>query len=172
MRPDPCHQDSEAEGFADAVVCTGFERHHDLLVGRTTAQHDDGMMEPTGSESLDHVLAVLVRQVEIHDHEIWPLPAEGVLDLASAGHRGGPKLGVAGNLFRKRRPKIVVVVDDQDVARMSHGRVFPTSSLADGHPAPDGSRSDTRARCAKKRSGASFAEPEGRRAIRSSSAPA
>ena len=108
MSPDPRHEDGEPERFADAVVGTGFERQHDVLVGSTTAQHDDGMMEATGSERLDHLLAVLIRQVEVHDHEVRPPVAESVVDLACTGYRGSAELGMAGNLFRKRRPEIVV----------------------------------------------------------------
>ena len=60
---------------------------------------------------------------------------------------------MAGNLFRKRRPEIVVVVDDQDVACMSHGRVFPASGPADRASVPGRFAVETKARCAKKRSG-------------------
>ena len=94
-------------------------------VGGLPRQHDDRPLEPAAAEQLARLAAVEIGKADIEQHEIDMAVARKLQPVRCVGREQRVELLVQGKLLAQGIAKLVIVVDDQDLARIAH-RLSPT----------------------------------------------
>ena len=97
-----------------------FEAENGVGIGVLRGQHDDRALEAAAAEQLAGFAPVEIGQTDIEQHEI-DMAAPRLLQPV-AGRRGERRfeLLVQRELLAQGLAKLIVIVDDEDLARVAH----------------------------------------------------
>src|SRR4029078_1488566 len=121
LRADTGEQHAEFERLGDVVVGARLEAEDGVRGGRLSRQHDDRPLEPAAAEKLAGLAAVEVGKANVEQHEIDMTVARKLEPVRRVGREQRVELLVQGKLLAQGIAKLVIVVDDKDLARIAHG---------------------------------------------------
>src|SRR3954464_6782545 len=121
------HQLFRSEWFGDVVVGTEIERRDFVLLGAAGGKNEDRCVGALANLTAD-LQAVHVRQPEIENDEIRPVPPEEIDRLAS-GPGNRDRIPARAEQRRHRALNRQLVVDQKNMRRTSHN-ASPSSTVA------------------------------------------
>ncbi len=83
-------------------------------------QHDDGMLEIILAQQAASLAPIHVGQADIEENKVGVLAFHGGEGLRGAMSDVRLELFVQRELLRQRQRKVLIIVDNQDIARIAH----------------------------------------------------
>ena len=120
LRADAREQHAELEGLGHIVVGAGFKTEDGVGIGGLPRQHDDRTLEPAAAKQLARLAAIEIGQADIEQHEIDMTVSRKLEPVRGVGREHRVELLVQGKLLAQGVAQFVIVVDDQDLARIAH----------------------------------------------------
>ena len=85
-------------------------------------QHDDGALEAAAAQQLAGLAPVEIGQADIEQHEIDMAAARLLQALGRGRRQQRVELLMQAELLAQRLAKLIVIVDDEDLAGITHRR--------------------------------------------------
>ena len=120
LRADAREQHAELEGLGDIIVGAGFKAEDGVGIGGLSREHDDRTLEPAAAKELARLAAVEIGEADIEQHEIDMTVPRKLEPVRRVGGEHRVELLVQGKLLAQGVAELVIVVDDQDLARIAH----------------------------------------------------
>ena len=111
----------EPERLDDVVVGAGLEPEHRVGVRIAPRQHEDRPLEAFRAQLLDRFAPVHVGQAHVHDDDVGRGFCDRPPRRRDAVGLRDRELCVKRQLLGKSLAQIGIIVDDEDVSRLSHG---------------------------------------------------
>src|SRR6476660_1152973 len=131
---DAGEQHAELERLGDIVIGAGFQAENGVGIGGLRCEHDDRPLEAAAAEQLAGLASIDVGKPNIEKHEVHMAVARQLEAFRGIGREQRIELLVQGKLLAQGVAKLIVVIDDQDLARIAHGwpRLNPEASSNKG----------------------------------------
>src|SRR5262249_29541685 len=128
LRTDAREQHAKLEWLGHVVVCARLEPENGVGIGDLGRQHDDRAFEAAAAEQLARLAAVEIGKAHVKQHEIDMAVAGLPQSLRRRCRKRRLELLVQRELLAQRLAKLVVIVDDEDPARIAHWRSLDCSA--------------------------------------------
>jgi exodeoxyribonuclease III len=128
LRADAGEEHAELEGLRHIVVGAGLQPEDRVRIGDLRREHDDGSLEAAAAEQLARLAAVEIGKAHIEEHEVDMTAPRELQSLRSRSPEQRLELLMQRKLLAQGLAKLVVIIDDQDLARIAHRRPRPCIS--------------------------------------------
>jgi hypothetical protein len=128
---DAREQHAELERLGHIVVGTRLQPEDGIGIRDLRRQHDDRALEAATTQQLARLAAVEIRKANVEKHEIDMAVAGQLQPLRRSGRERGFELLVQRELLAQGLAKLVVIVDDEDPARVAHRRPLDYSATGE-----------------------------------------
>src|SRR5690606_18266495 len=125
LSPNARQEHGELERLRDVVIGAGIEAQDRVSVRSIAGEHDDRRLEARLAQSFAGLTAIHVRQPDVENDQVEMAVLCGFHAACGVSYRGDLELVVKGKLVAQGLAKVLVVIDDENLACCTHSISLP-----------------------------------------------
>ena len=120
LRADAGEQHAQAERLRHVIIGAGFQPEDRVGIRGLSGQHDDRPLETPAAQQLAGFAAVKIGEADIEKHEIDMAAARLLQAFRRRRRQQRIEFLMQAELLAQGLAQLVVIVDDEDLARIAH----------------------------------------------------